>query len=150
MFRTLLVVCVGNICRSPVAEGLLKKYSDQYHLDLAVSSCGVRAMIGQAPAPYSIELAADGGVDISEYQAKQINLDMVTKAELILVLDESILKEVIARFPFAMGKVKKLSFLNNNEDVVDPYCKDRDAFVDMYQHIDQCIQACLKRLWRVC
>lgn len=149
MFNTILFVCVGNICRSPVAEGLLKKYSDQYHLNLTISSCGVRAMIGRAPQPYSIELAAEHGIDITDYRAKQITLDMVTKSELILVLDDIILNDVLARFPFAMGKVKKLAFLEQNEDVADPYQQDKDAFIKMYQHIDTCIQSCLKRLWKI-
>lgn len=149
MFKTILFVCIGNICRSPVAEGLLKQYSDQYDLNLSVSSCGVHAMVGQAPQPYSIELAAVHGIDISLYQAKQISLEMVTCAELILVLDDVVLREVIAHFPFAIGKVKKLAFLEKNEDVVDPYRKDKKAYVDMYQHIDQCLQTCLTRLWKV-
>lgn len=149
MFNTILFVCVGNICRSPVAEGLLKKYSDQYHLNLTVSSCGVHAMIGDTPQPYSIELATEHGIDISDYRAKQISLNMVTKAELILALDKIILKDVVTQFPFAIGKVKKLSFLDDNSDVLDPYRKDRDAFAEMYQHIDRSVQACLKRLWKV-
>lgn len=149
MFRTVLFVCVGNICRSPVAEGLLKKYSDQYNLRLNISSCGIHAMLGEAPHPYSIELAAEQGIDISNYQAKQINLEIITKAELVLALDDLILRDVVTQFPFAIGKVKKLAFLQKNEDILDPYRKDRDAFVRMYQHIDKSIQSCLTGLWKV-
>ena len=149
MFKSVLFVCVGNICRSPVAEGVLKYYSAQYGLGLQVSSCGVYAMVGQHPQPHSIAIAAEQGIDIADYVAKQITLEMVREFELILALDQPVLADVSRRFPFAVGKIKKLGFLENNQDVADPYRKGKEDFIEMYADISRYMHLWMKQMWGV-
>lgn len=149
MFKSVLVVCIGNICRSPVLEGLLKHYSDKYQLGLTVASAGVHAMVGDHPQPYSQELARQHGVDISGYYAEQITQEMVDQYEIIIALDEIIRKDLLQRYPYAAGKIKKLGFLNNNMDIDDPYKKDKTAFVQMYADIELCLQSWLEKIWQV-
>jgi protein-tyrosine phosphatase len=149
MFKSVLFVCIGNICRSPVAEGMLKHYSERYGLGLKVESCGVHAMVGQHPQPYSIEVAAAHSIDVSMYQARQITHDMLASADLVFALDHLVLDRIVQRFPFAVGKVKKLGFLENDRDIEDPYRKNKDAFVEMYKNMDLCLRSCLKKLWDV-
>lgn len=149
MFKSVLVVCIGNICRSPVAEALLKHYSDKYQLGLTVASAGVHAMVGQNPQPHSQELASQHGIDISDYCAEQITQEMVNQYELIIALDDFIRQDLLQRYPFAAGKIKKLGFLNDDIDIDDPYKKDKTAFVQMYSDIEDCLQSWLEKVWDV-
>ena len=148
MFKSVLIVCIGNICRSPVAEGLLKHYSEKYNLDLDVASAGVHALVGDNPQPHSQEMAVAHNLDISDYYAEQITQEMVSHYELIIALDEFIRKDLLHRYPFAAGKIKKLGFLNNNMDIDDPYKKDKTAFVQMYADIDLCLQTWVEKVWQ--
>ena len=149
MFKSVLVVCIGNICRSPVLEALLKYYSDQHQLGLKVASAGVCAMVGDPPQPYSQELARQHGINIADYYAEQITPEMAQEYELIIALDEIVRNDLLHRFPFASGKIKKLGFLNDNMDIEDPYKKDKPAFVKMYADIELCLQSWLEKVWQV-
>lgn len=149
MFKSVLFVCVGNVCRSPVAEGLLKHYSEKYNLGLRVASAGVHALVGEPAQPYSIEVAKENGIDISEHRAEQITQEMVFNHEIIIVLDEIIRKDVINRYPFAAGKVKKLGFLNNDIDIEDPYKKGKGEFVGMYSEVERCLGSWLTKIFSV-
>lgn len=149
MFKSVLIICIGNICRSPVAEGLLKRYSEKYHLDLEVASAGVHALVGDNPQPHSLAIAAAHDLDITDYCAEQVTQEMMTNYELVIALDEFVREDLLHRYPFAAGKIKKLGFLNNNMDVEDPYKKDKEAFVTMYADIDLCLHSWLKKVWQV-
>lgn len=149
MFKSVLFVCIGNICRSPAAEGLLKHYSDMYNLDLRVSSAGVHALVGQSPQPHSQAVCAEHGVDISGYRAEQVTQEMILNNDLCIVLDEVVRRDLVSRYPFATGKVKKLGFLDDEMDIDDPYRKDKSAFDEMYYNIDHCLKSWLRKIWSV-
>ena len=147
MFKSVLFVCVGNICRSPLAEGLMKHLAETKGIEVKVGSAGIHALVGRAPEQYSQEIAKENGFDISNYQAVQITEKIVFDYELILTLDSMVYDEVVKRYPFVIGKVKKLGFLQDHQDVADPYLKDRSAFDEMYIHIKQCINNFISRFY---
>jgi protein-tyrosine phosphatase len=147
MFKSVLVVCIGNVCRSPVGEALFKKYSDQYQLDLKVASAGVHALVGEHPQPYSQEVASEHGLNVSNYIAEQITHEMVCEYELILVLDSVVRGIFLQKYPFAVGKVSKFGRFENDRDIVDPYRKPKEAFSRMYDDIEQCTKSWLKAVW---
>lgn len=118
-----LAVCLGNICRSPMAEGLLAAAMP----DCGVSSAGLGAMIGYPADPLACELMEERGLDISTHRARQISLDLCQRADLILVMDTEQRRAVEQRYPFTSGKVFRLCE-HQKLDVPDPYKAGRPAF----------------------
>ncbi|RZL65584.1 MAG: low molecular weight phosphotyrosine protein phosphatase [Variovorax sp.] len=142
--RNVLVVCLGNICRSPMAEGLLAAALP----DVKVSSAGLSAMSGHAADPLALELMDARGVDIAEHRARQINLDMCQRAELVLVMEHEQRRLVEQRYPFAVGKVFRLCEFSA-QDVPDPYRATRAVFEQSLALIDGGVQQWVNRISRV-
>ena len=74
MFKTILVVCSGNICRSPIGEGLLR---DRLRGKVTVSSAGCTALVGHPADPLAVEVAAEHNCDISAHRARQIDTELL-------------------------------------------------------------------------
>src|SRR5262249_45286096 len=104
MIRNVLVVCIGNICRSPMAEGLLR----QALPNVRITSAGLGAMAGRPADPISTELMAEAGLDISRHRAQQLTGVQASQADLILVMESEHKLEVQRRYPVASGKVFRL------------------------------------------
>ena len=111
--KNILMVCLGNICRSPMAEGLLKHYSAQEQLGLNVSSAGLQAVVGFKANAFSLEIMQKHGVDISAHRARQMTQEMLLEADLILVMETWQQKELGYIFPSAYGKVHSLGRWGN-------------------------------------
>lgn len=124
MFNNILVVCVGNICRSPIGEGLLQAKLP----DANVSSAGIGAMIGYPAAPHSIYLMRRQGFDISTHIARQIDHKMVFSADLILTMEERHNQYIRAKFIGAAGKVHLIGKWIDNYEIADPIGKDERAY----------------------
>lgn len=102
MFDSVLMVCAGNICRSPTAEYLLKnKLSGK---NVAVSSAGLTALEGKAADALAQELAKEQGIDMSEHQGRQLTGTFVAQNSLILVMEQRHLTDLCSRYPQARGK----------------------------------------------
>jgi len=125
MFHNILVVCVGNICRSPMAEGLLR--SPLRERGISVSSAGLGALVGRGADPIAVELMAEREIDISGHRARQIDTDLVRGADLILVMEKWQQRQMESDFPMAHGRVYRIGHWNDAE-VPDPYKKPRAAF----------------------
>ena len=90
LFKNILIVCIGNICRSPMAEGLLKQaLTASGKGDCLVSSAGLGALIGRPPDKKACQLMLEKDLDISGHRARQLNKDMIRKADLVLVMESS-------------------------------------------------------------
>jgi len=129
-FDNILVVCVGNICRSPMAEALLK----QRFPDKNIDSAGVGALVGHSADPASIQIMQDQNIDLTNHVAKQIDEKLAQKADLIFTMSDSQNKWIEERFPFCRGKTFKLGHWNGN-DIADPYKHEMSAFQTAYQDI---------------
>jgi len=140
--KTILFVCLGNICRSPLAEGIARNYVEKKKLDIEVDSCGTSSWhIGEAPCDNSIKIAAINGIDISSLKARQITKTDLGKFEKIIVLDDKNYKDLID-MGCPSNKLSKLGFYGyNNEDVLDPYFFNGfEGFEKVYEMIDICVQ----------
>lgn len=83
--KSILFVCLGNICRSPLAEGIAREYINKNNLNIDVDSCGTGNWhIGEAPCDNSIKIAAINNVDISQQRSKQITLEDLKNMKLLL------------------------------------------------------------------
>jgi protein-tyrosine phosphatase len=133
-----LFVCLGNICRSPTAEGVLRQLAAQEapRLGLEVDSAGTADYhIGAAPDPRSQRAALRRGIDIGSLRARQVSKNDFAHFDLILVMDRNNLAELQAMRPGNSRATLKL-FLDyapelNSREVPDPYYRDASAFEEV-------------------
>lgn len=126
---TLLVVCHANICRSPMAEAVLRRELP----NVAVSSAGVEALVGYAADAHAVEAAAARDLDIASHRARALDPRICAEAELILVMEDRQRRTIESRYPFTKGRVFCLGGKHGAPiDIPDPYGRPRDAF-------DRCI-----------
>lgn len=129
-FDNILVVCVGNICRSPMAEALLK---DRYPVK-KIDSAGVGALVGHPADASALKIMSEQQIDITNHIAKQIDEKLAKKADLIFTMSNSQTKWIEERWPFCRGKTFKLGHWQN-KDIADPYKHEMSAFKTAYQDI---------------
>lgn len=137
----ILFICLGNICRSPLAEGIAREYIKKHNLDIEVDSCGTSGWhIGEPPDKRSIDVANKYGIDISMLRGRQISVYGDANWDYYIVMDESNKRELI-NMGFAKEKIKKIGeFGANNDDVPDPYnYRDMQGFDNVFNMIQCCI-----------
>ncbi|HZH70457.1 MAG TPA: low molecular weight protein-tyrosine-phosphatase [Flavobacteriaceae bacterium] len=149
MKTKIVMVCLGNICRSPLAEGILK--SKLKTENVVVDSAGTGDWhAGETPDPRSIETAKKNGIDITGQRARQFKVSDFDAFDIIYVMDASNEENVkkLARNETDKKKVKRiLSELPNVKytDVPDPYFGGITGFDDVYEMLDQACEVIAKR-----
>jgi protein-tyrosine phosphatase len=122
--QNILVVCVGNICRSPMAEFFLK----HQHSDLHIESAGIAALVGHAADNKAIFcMDACYNINIKSHVARQLDENLLKKADLVLVMSLNQQKYIELTWPFVKGKVFRLGHWQN-KNVPDPYKNDQEFF----------------------
>ena len=150
MMVKILMVCLGNICRSPLAEGILssKLSADKFKVDSAGTG---DYHIGGPPDPRSVAVAKKNGVDISFQKARQFNIKDFNDFDLIYVMDQSNYENVIDLAPDEQSKNKvdlilNALFPNENVDVQDPYFGHENGFETVYEMLDEVCEIIAKKL----
>ena len=134
------MVCLGNICRSPLAHGILesKLPDDQFFVDSAGTG---NYHIGSPPDHRSIEVARRNGINISNQQCRQFEITDFDLFDIIYVMDTANFSNVVklARNPSDIGKVKLIldSASLNQKEVPDPYYGDMKDFEEVYNLLDK-------------
>lgn len=133
-----LMVCLGNICRSPLAEGIARSLSDQRGLGWFVDSAGTSGWHnGEPPDPRSIEIAAQNGIDISSQTSRKLAVSDFDQFDLILAMDRQNQADIRQLAPAAQqGKVQLMldySQTRKGQEVPDPYYGGPDGFADVFE-----------------
>ena len=136
MIKKILVLCLGNICRSPIAEVLLRHLGTEQGLDLEVDSAGLTAMVGWSANPISCDIMMKRGISLKNHTAKQVTQILVKESDLILVMDETQKQMLEEEFHEACGKTFRLGH-HSNFDVEDPCQKDRAVFEECSLKIER-------------
>lgn len=124
---SILVVCVGNICRSPMALALLKR--ELAGRDVAIGSAGLAAMVGHPIHPEAATVLQAHGLSLEGHVASQINEEMIRRADLILAMERRHVAALLALQPKARKKVALIAKWEGDVEIADPYGRKPEAFV---------------------
>lgn len=139
-----LFVCTGNTCRSPMAEGILKRIIKEKGLNMKVYSAGVAVYQGDRASRNSIKAMNNIGIDISEHQASQISHELIEDADLILTMSNSHKDFILSSFESSKDKTFTLLeyAYKTDKNVADPfggnlamYEKTRDEIYEAIENI---------------
>jgi protein-tyrosine phosphatase len=140
--KRILTVCVGNICRSPVAAAILREHLP----DHMVTSAGIAAVVGRGVDPTAAEVAAAEGVVDSDHVARQFTREIGEKNDLILVLEAGHKREIERIAPELSGRVMRLTRWNGDADIPDPYRKSKEYHAYVFGLIQEASLAWVSRL----
>ena len=130
--QSVMLVCMGNICRSPMAEGLMR----QHLPELRVYSSGLGAMVGMPATDDSVALVQALGVDISAHRAQQINAFLTQSANLILTAELAQKQHIERQYPQSRGRVFRICE-QLRQDIPDPYRRDLSQYEQSLALIQQ-------------
>lgn len=134
----ILCVCLGNICRSPMAQGVLQQLAVAEGLNITVDSAGTAGYhIGEKPDDRSIKSAKKFGLDLSHQRARKFELDDFEMFDFILVMDRKNLTDVLQLAPNTNAVEKVKLYRSDNLDVDDPYYGGDDGFMNMYHVLSE-------------
>lgn len=147
----ILMVCLGNICRSPIAEGILKSKAEALHLNWTIDSAGTNNYhIGEAPHLYSQKVCLQHGIDISSQRARRFTPKDFETYDIIYALAQDVYEEIrnISENGASMHKVSLfLRELNpaSPASVPDPWYGDESGYLPVYQLIEQACEAIVRK-----
>ncbi|MGC4058763.1 MAG: low molecular weight protein-tyrosine-phosphatase [Chitinophagaceae bacterium] len=147
----ILMVCLGNICRSPIAEGVLRAKAKEAGLDWQIDSAGTnRYHIGEAPHRFSQKVCRGYGIDISQQRARRITAADLEQYDIIYALAQDVYDDIyaIAGTHAPMDKVRFLLeelHQDGSRDVPDPWYGNEDGYLPVYQLIEEACEAIVRK-----
>ncbi|EPH0466235.1 protein tyrosine phosphatase [Klebsiella pneumoniae] len=142
MFKSILVVCTGNICRSPIGEHFLK----QGLPNKIVTSAGTSALVGHAADSNAVKVANMHGISLDNHNARQFTASLAREYDLILVMEKSHIEDIGRISPESRGKTMLFGYWIGQKEIPDPYRKSEEAFFSVYQLIEQAGQRWIEKL----
>lgn len=140
----ILVVCVGNVCRSPMAQCLLRDRLAGRGVE--VGSAGLAALVGQPVDPLAESVLADHGLSAASHVARQVDAPMIAAADLVLVMEKAHIGAVHAQVPAASGKTFLLGKWLGAVDIPDPFRLKRAQFEHVYRMIELAVDSWCARM----
>lgn len=145
MFERILILCTGNICRSPMAEAVLRQRLEKAGRNVDVRSAGVGALRDFPADPPAQERMRERGLDISAHRAQQVTPELARWADLILVMESHQREAMCEIDPTARGKTYLLGHWTGQE-VPDPYKMPVTVYDRALALIDEAMDAWMKKL----
>ena len=145
LIQHVAVVCIGNICRSPMGEALLREGLRARAADVEVTSAGLGTVDGQPADPIAIKLMAERGLDIAAYRSTQFSPGDSIESDLILVMSKEMRDSVVDNWPLLQGRVYPLGHWEKY-DIDDPHMRGEKAFRKALKLIDTGVAQWLERI----
>jgi protein-tyrosine-phosphatase len=147
----ILFVCIGNICRSPFAQGLFTKLVDpKKQKGFNVKSAGLYALPGNSATHLAQKVATEYGVDLTDHRAMHVSEELVDWSDLIMVMEKSHKDTLIADFPDATDKTLLIrhfaGFGSRNRGIADPYGLQYEAYRFCFLDIEDAVSGLIKFL----
>jgi len=139
----ILMVCLGNICRSPIAEGVMRNISHASNLNWEIASAGTESYhIGEPPHTYSQKVCQKNGVDISKQRARRFVAADFNNFDKIYAMSQDVLNEIRHMAGSAFDGTKISLLLNelhpgSNRSVPDPWYGPEDGYTEVFEMIEQ-------------
>lgn len=152
MTKSILMVCMGNICRSPMAEGILRAMAEERGLRIRIDSAGtIGNHAGEAPDPRAQACMLGHGIDISGLRARQVRADDLRSFDMILAMDEENLADLrrLSDDPQQLDRVKLMmdhAPANPFREVPDPWYGGAEGFEDVFQMLSEACANLLEEL----
>ncbi|HBY2313136.1 protein tyrosine phosphatase [Klebsiella pneumoniae] len=142
MFNSILVVCTGNICRSPIGERILKQLLPTVQVD----SAGTAALIDHNADNSAIKIAKKHGISLEGHKGKQFTAKLARNYDLILAMEKIHINQIEKIAPEARGKTMLFGHWLENRDIPDPYRKSDEAFASVFVLIQRSSQLWVEKL----
>jgi protein-tyrosine phosphatase len=149
---SVLMVCTGNICRSPMAEGLLRHFLPAaMQADVSVRSAGTHGLHGNLAEPFAVSAAAALGADISDHRARILDASMVRSVDLVLAMEKYHLDRINSMFFFRCKHARLLGTFApdwTDPEISDPYGEPYAAYESTARLIMACIPGLIEYIRR--
>lgn len=142
MFNNILVVCVANICRSPIGDLLLQEALPNKN----VSSAGINALLGKPMHENSVKLTSALGIDCSKHTARQLTAEICRENDVILVMEKGHIDAVMNIDPTVKGKIFLLGKWLDNKEIPDPYKQSFEMYERVFELIQKSTDSWIKKL----
>lgn len=144
VFKRILTVCVGNICRSPTSEFLFRQRLASR--EIQVTSAGLGALAGSPMDHRALQLLVEHGIDGAEHRARQLSTAMLREADLVFGMETGHVAAMIRMAPEASGKIFLLDKWLQGRNIPDPYRQELVAFERVYSMIEKSVDSWLNYL----
>jgi len=135
--RRILVVCYGNVCRSPYLQAVLQRELPE----VVVNSAGFIGSDRAVPAQ-SLVISAERGLDLSRFRSRPLTPDVVNAADLIVVMDSAQAREIMRRFPVGRARIVVAGDLDpvfeSSRAITDPWNRSGEVFAASFDRLDRC------------
>ena len=139
----ILTVCTGNICRSPIAEGILKKLLADSH-SIKISSAGTHALDGNPASEFALITAHENGIDISGHCSRPLDKKLIRNSNFILCMEPIQIEWILSLDPSVYEKVYNLAEFSGDENkkkIPDPYGSSLREYRECFKDIALCLNS---------
>ncbi|WP_434356190.1 protein tyrosine phosphatase [Parasalinivibrio latis] len=142
MFERILIVCIGNICRSPTGERVLRALKPEK----IIESAGVGALVGKPADAMANQVAGEHSINLEGHEARQLTSELCREYDLILAMEKKHIQAITEIAPEARGKTMLFGQWIGQKDIPDPYRQSKEAFDYAYDLIEQAAKEWAKKI----